>query len=528
MAQFDRDGMRATGIVVLLVATFLLTAFMALRAQLAARYHQATAENVIRDWTRVAADEFGRQSEAQAGFFGTYPMLQTIVAMPELPSRAALLAGAKDDDGRRNARLVACVFRFTPATGAVQGPECPAAVRAWLLPRLVAIAAAPPPRAERVPFHGDIGGAAYTFVYTLPADASSVSGFLVDRSALGPFFARVLQSRPLMPASLAEGRITNDSIGIRVRDPSGREMFRSPRQFDGRLGIRLPLHDGLLRGMAVDAAIAPDVAPLLVFGGVPRPLRVYMVTLLLTAMLLFTALLQLRKERALARMRSEFVAGVSHELRTPLTQIRMFAETLLLDRVRSDDERRRSLSIIDQETRRLAQLVENVLQFSRGERGTLRITRRSVDVAGIVAGAVEAFLPIAAARNVTIETAAAGAVLAAVDEDAVRQIVLNLLDNAVKYGPAGGAVRVTVALAGAEVRIAVADDGPGVPASDRKRIWRRYERLERERGRAIAGAGIGLAVVHELVALHGGRAWVESGAAGGALFHVALPAEATP
>src|SRR6185295_9583161 len=146
--------------------------------------------------------------------------------------------------------------------------------------------------------------------------------------------------------------------------------------------------------------------------------------------LLFTALLQLRKERALARMRSEFVAGVSHELRTPLTQIRMFAETLLLDRVRSDDERRRSLSLIDQETRRLAQLVENVLQFSRGERGTLRITRRSVDVAAIVAGAVEACLPIAAARAVRIETAAAGTVMAAVDEDAVRQIVLNLLDNA--------------------------------------------------------------------------------------------------
>ena len=118
--------------------------------------------------------------------------------------------------------------------------------------------------------------------------------------------------------------------------------------------------------------------------------------------------------------------------------------------------------------------------------------------------------------------------MAAVDEDAVRQIVLNLLDNAVKYGPAGGVVHVAVTPAGGEVRIAVDDQGPGVPPAERKRIWRRYERLERERERAIAGAGIGLAVVQELVELHGGRAWVESGASGGAVFQVALPTEVTP
>jgi signal transduction histidine kinase len=222
-------------------------------------------------------------------------------------------------------------------------------------------------------------------------------------------------------------------------------------------------------------------------------------------------------------MRSEFIAGVSHELRTPLTQIRMFAETLLLDRVRSEEERRRSLTIIDQETRRLAQLVENVLQFSRGERGTLSVTPREANIGALVRGTVETFEPIAKGRGVTIDVDATDDVIAHVDDDAIRQIVLNLLDNAVKYGPDGQQVKVDVTRSGGAVRIAVDDEGPGVPAKDRRRVWRRYERLERERSRAIAGAGIGLAIVRELVELHGGKTWVEEGSRGGARFVVEIP-----
>src|SRR5262249_9428671 len=156
------------------------------------------------------------------------------------------------------------------------------------------------------------------------------------------------------------------------------------------------------------------------------------------------AALMVRKERALARMRADFVASVSHELRTPLTQIRMFAETLLLDRVRSDDERKRALAVIDQETRRLSNVVENGLQFSRGERGTLRIAPHPCDVAAAVRETIDLFAPIAAGRGVRVALEAAESIEANVDEGAARQIVLNLLDNAVKYGPEGQEVAVRV------------------------------------------------------------------------------------
>src|SRR5256885_11553687 len=123
----------------------------------------------------------------------------------------------------------------------------------------------------------------------------------------------------------------------------------------------------------------PDMAPKLVIGGMPRSNVPMLLSLLaLTAGLVVAALLQLRREYELSQLRADFVSGVSHELRTPLAQIRMFSETLLLGRVRSDEERERSLGIIDQEARRLTHLVENLLHFSRSER---RLTRPSPSLA---------------------------------------------------------------------------------------------------------------------------------------------------
>ena len=112
-------------------------------------------------------------------------------------------------------------------------------------------------------------------------------------------------------------------------------------------------------------------------------------------------------------------------------------------------------------------------------------------------------------RGVTLRTQLAEGVVAPVDAEAFRQMLLNLLDNAVKYGPPAQVVTVGLAAGEQRARIWVDDEGPGIPPADRERVWDRFWRLERDRGSAVAGTGIGLAVVRELVALHGGRAWVE-------------------
>ncbi|HVG44814.1 MAG TPA: HAMP domain-containing sensor histidine kinase [Longimicrobium sp.] len=265
----------------------------------------------------------------------------------------------------------------------------------------------------------------------------------------------------------------------------------------------------------------------LLIGGMPKGRLPFLLALLaLAAGLTAVALVQLRRERELARLRADFVSGVSHELRTPLAQIRMFAETLRLGRVRSEAERQRSLDIIDQEARRLSALVDNVLLFSRAERRAVTLDRQPAELASLVHDAVETFAPLAAARRVVIAERLVEGVGASVDRGAFRQMLLNLLDNAEKYGPVGQTVEVGLERAGETARVWVRDAGPGIPPRDRGRIFAPFVRLTRDAESAVAGSGIGLAVVARLAEQHGGRVRVEDADGGGARFVIDLPAEA--
>jgi signal transduction histidine kinase len=236
---------------------------------------------------------------------------------------------------------------------------------------------------------------------------------------------------------------------------------------------------------------------------------------------------QLARERELSRLRSDFVAGVSHELRTPLAQIRMFAETLLLDRIRNPAEGRRALEIISRETRRLGQLVDNVLIFHRHERVQPPSVIEDVQLDSLIRDVVGNFEPLAAARQSTVryEAGMSRAVVRG-NPDGLRQVVLNLLDNAFKFGPSGQTVRVAQEDSQESVRIIVEDSGPGIPPHDRQRVFKAFERGRNTRG--AGGAGIGLAVVRQIVDAHNGTVAVETAASGGARFIVTLPATHRP
>jgi len=173
--------------------------------------------------------------------------------------------------------------------------------------------------------------------------------------------------------------------------------------------------------------------------------------------------------------------------------------------------------------RRLSHLVDNVLLFSRGERGAMQLMIEEQDASNVIHQTIEQFLPIASSKNVEISTAVPPGLHVRVDPDAWKQVLLNLLENAVKYGPAGQTIRVGASSNDGVFRMEVEDQGPGIPATERDEIWKQFVRLERDRGSANAGTGIGLAVVREIVARHGGRAWVEDAPGGGARFVVEVP-----
>jgi signal transduction histidine kinase len=345
----------------------------------------------------------------------------------------------------------------------------------------------------------------------------SVFGFVAEPKFLAHVFERIAKQHPLLPPSLVAAEANpNAALAVRVATPDGRELFASSNEWSSYEAREKLTKD--LGALSLAVALKPDAAGTLVIGGLPRerlPLVVGLLTL--TVGLVGVALVQLRREAELSRLRSDFVSGVSHELRTPLAQIRMFTETLLLGRVRSETEGRRSLEIVAREAQRLAQLVENVLLFARGERRQPQITRRATAVAPLVTEVVESFAPLAAARRARVVTDLDCQVMASIDSGAVRQILLNILDNAVKYGPEGQTISVTLQMRADHLHLSVEDEGDGVAAGDAARIFEPFSRLARSAD-ATGGTGIGLAIVRQLAELHGGRAWVE-----GARFTVDIP-----
>jgi signal transduction histidine kinase len=365
-------------------------------------------------------------------------------------------------------------------------------------------------------------------VYTLMPTAwgdTLVYGAEYARSAVTSVLADVMYDRNLLPATFTRGRSPREVVQLQVTDASGATLFESEPITDWTLDdtTRLPRDFG---GLQVRAQIRPELANTVVIGGLPRSRLPFLLGLLVVAgALALVALGQIRREGELARLREDFVASISHELRTPLAQMRLYLETLRLGRFTTDDQRAWSLDNVERETTRLTQLVERVLRFSRTGRPD-DDSRERVDSAWEVQRIVDEFRPLAAARgsSVTVETAPVPPLL--LRPAALRHIVLNLLDNAVKYGPAGQTVRVHVASLDGDVRITVADDGPGIAPADRARLWKPYYR-----GRTAghnAGSGIGLAVVRDVAEAHGGRAWIDEPSNGrGARFVVSLPAMAT-
>jgi signal transduction histidine kinase len=180
-----------------------------------------------------------------------------------------------------------------------------------------------------------------------------------------------------------------------------------------------------------------------------------------------------------------------------------------------------SLRHIDRETTRLGNLVENVLRFSRLGRSDSSPSE-AIDIADEVERIVDEFRPLAASRKAAIDLSADDHSLVKIRPEAARHVVVNLLDNAVKYGPVSQTVRVHVALRNERAIISVSDEGKGVPRHERENIWKAFARASTPT--AAAGSGIGLTIVRDVVRQNGGEAWVEDAQSGGAKFVVSLPA----
>jgi signal transduction histidine kinase len=349
-------------------------------------------------------------------------------------------------------------------------------------------------------------------------------GFQVDPDLLAELYAQVLTDDVLLPPTLTRYRPNSEVISVQVLGPDGSLLYESAP--GAEMAFAAPVQrEARFGGGEIRASVLPDVAGELIIGGLPRD-RTGVLALIfsLAGALAVLAIVQLRREDQLALLRQDFVASVSHELRTPLAQVRLFTETLRLGRTRNDNQRGWALENIDRETRRLANLVENILHFSRAERGVQQLDREPADLAVGVREAIASFEPLLPERKGRILGDIPDGLIAEIHGDSIRQVVLNLLDNAVRYGREGQTIRVSGAVSDSVVRIDVDDEGPGVPPDERDRIFEPFQRGDRSVGTVVVGSGIGLAVVRQIVAAHDGRVWVEDAPGGGARFSFELPA----
>ena len=263
-----------------------------------------------------------------------------------------------------------------------------------------------------------------------------------------------------------------------------------------------------------------------VHGGNQSQLQLLHIALLLIATIIVVTLAATasRRELLLARARSDFIAAVSHDLRMPLAQILIASETLAMQRDRTDAERVSLASSIVRETRRLVGLVDNVLLFSRSGALELTPSLRPVGVDELLDDVVDAVRLAVEDAGQTIEMVGERGLTVTADGRLVRQALVNLVDNALKYGKAGQLIRLGAERNGERVRISVEDDGPGVPEAERTRVFEPYTRLPGDQVSERTGTGLGLAVVRRISEACGGRVWIEDGMTRGARVIVELRA----
>lgn len=262
-----------------------------------------------------------------------------------------------------------------------------------------------------------------------------------------------------------------------------------------------------------------------------EPLLIVLSVIIIAVGLAIVVLVVLAERRS-GRLRSEFIANVSHELKTPLSLVRMFGEMIATGKHKGEDAAREYGGIIMRESDRLAHLIDNVLDFSRLERGKASYAFAPRDLGEVTERALDVCRARVEKESMTLSSSVApGLPPVRLDENAVTLLILNLVDNAIKYAAAGGAIDVRLERVGdGGVALSVRDFGPGIPREEHARIFERFYRTREAREGNVRGSGIGLALVEHIVAAHGARVVVESPVPGapperpGARFRIEWPA----
>jgi signal transduction histidine kinase len=532
--EYIRESKRPARLYTLLATTLILAGILGYQAYDSARSHRQTAENALRQYSQLAGWRYSEHAEfvLDKSFGSAILRLgkHYRVPLPDLWEPRVLLQKIVAPDCCGVVAKPLYAFRVSTLDGELSTAGMPPPKDLQLRMRdTVMVDALESFDPDNDYYRLLFGGPELKWlaaIYTVKANNEGeafIYGMVVEPDAFGQMLRLVPPVEPLLPPSLTLGKANEEFLGVSVLSPAGKRTAvlngKMPHTYAVKTSLTAPFDD-----LWIEVAVKPEMAEALVIGGLPASrLPIVAGAFVLTAAMILIAVRQLRRENELARERASFAMGVSHELRTPLTQIRMFLESVLLGRTTSSEQSREYLEIAHEESKRLSNLVDNVLRFSRVERGSARINPVYLDLGAEARRIADSYLPRTKGGSAKIQLALGEPLPVSADPDALRAIVGNLLDNAVKYGAREQTITVGAERRDTRARLFVMDEGPGIPKEERDRIWEPYRRLDRDLESAVAGTGIGLAIVREFVHLHQGQVWVEDSASGGAKFVVELP-----
>jgi signal transduction histidine kinase len=314
------------------------------------------------------------------------------------------------------------------------------------------------------------------------------------------------------------------SLVIRVSEPNGEIVYETAPTADNDFEVHHKMQSPSFKGLKLslryrDLSIEQDVRR----WEVGTLCLIGFIDLMLGAGL-YLVYNNVRREARLSRLKSDFVANVSHELKTPLALIRLFAETLELGRVPTEDKAKQYYRVINKESQRLTQLINNILDFSRIEAGGKEYRFALVDIGRIVHDVIEAYRFHIEQQGFALEVHVEPELPQVEgDEEALSQAVLNLLNNAVKYSRDDKHLRLEVRRDGQRVLVSVTDRGIGVGKDEQKKIFDKFYRGEDSLVHETKGSGLGLSLVKHILDAHGGSVEVESAPGRGSTFTLALP-----
>jgi len=311
---------------------------------------------------------------------------------------------------------------------------------------------------------------------------------------------------------------------VRVAEPNGKVLYETAPTPDDKFELKWPMKSASFRGLnlmlrsreqTIEQAIQRFSAT--------KIAMIAFIDLMLGAGL-FLVYSNVRRELHLSRLKSDFVANVSHELKTPLALIRLFAETLELGRVPSEEKARQYYRVINKESQRLTTLINNILDFSRIEAGRKEYRFARTDPARVIHEVVDAYRFQIEQQGFALEVEVADDLPELeIDREAVSQALINLVNNAIKYSADHRRIRIAALRSGDQVRLSVSDSGIGIAKAEHRKIFEKFYRAEHSLVHETKGSGLGLSLVQHIMDAHGGSVDVDSAPGRGSTFTLAFP-----